>query len=303
MQYPADRVYDIAQRSAATRAAIRLRFIADAVRRYDVFHFNAGAPAIALRTRRGVFTELGLLKRLGKTIVVTWQGCDVRPRAACHWCQRPGCAEQDLWRARDAKAMLKHADRAVYINPDLGRYLPGARFIPYASVDVASIEPRPAPERDEMVIAHAPTNPFVKGTPHVVAAIDRLRAEGVRVELDLIERVPRTETMERIARADVLVDQLHIGWYGGVAVEGMALGRPVVCFINGAENPFGAALPIVRADSYTLKDVLAGLIADRGRRASIAAEGRAFALREHDPRAIVRRYYEGLIPFPRERDG
>src|SRR5271170_1167612 len=109
MHYPADRVYDIDDRSAAARAAIRLRVIADAARRYDVFHFNAGAPGIALRTRRGVFTELGLLKRLGKTIVVTWQGCDVRPRAACQWCRRPTCVEHDPWRPRDAEAMLKHA--------------------------------------------------------------------------------------------------------------------------------------------------------------------------------------------------
>jgi glycosyltransferase involved in cell wall biosynthesis len=298
MAYPADRVFDLADRGVAARAAIRLRFIAGALRRYDVFHFNAGASAIALRTRGRVFTELGLLKRLGKTVVVTWQGCDARPQAACPGCRRPDCAADDPWRPRYAEAMLKHADRAVYVNPDLRRYLPGAKFLPYASVDAASIKPRAVPEREEVVVAHAPTDTNVKGTPHVVAAVEQLRADGLNVGLDLIERVARSEAMERIARADLLVDQLHIGWYGGVAVEAMALGRPVVCSIDESENPFGAALPIVRADAHTLKDVLAGLIADRERRITLAAEGRAFALSEHDPRAIVRRYYEGLVPFP-----
>jgi glycosyltransferase involved in cell wall biosynthesis len=300
MSYHADRVFDIADRSAAARAAVRLRFIAEAVRRYDVFHFNAGAPGIALRTRRGVFTELPLLKRLGKTVVVTWQGCDVRPRAACRWCERPECVTQDPWRAAGAKAMLKYADRGVFINPDLGRYLPGATFLPYASVDVAAIDAQPLPDRQTVVVAHAPTNPRVKGTPHVVAAVERLRADGLDVELDLITGVTNREAMERIARADVLVDQLHIGWYGGVAVEAMALGRPVVCFIEESENPYGAALPLVRANPTTVKDVLAELLADRRRRASAAAAGRSFVLREHDPRAIVRRYYEGLLPFPQE---
>ena len=130
MRYEADRVFDLSGRSAAARAAIRLRFIAAAAHRYDVFHFNAGSPGIALRTSRGVFTELPLLKRLGKTIVVTWQGCDVRPRAACTWCERPGCISHDRWRAADATAMLRHADRAVFVNPDLRRYLPGASFLP-----------------------------------------------------------------------------------------------------------------------------------------------------------------------------
>jgi glycosyltransferase involved in cell wall biosynthesis len=196
--------------------------------------------------------------------------------------------------------MLKYADRAIFINPDLGRYLPGATFLPYASVDVASIEPRPLPDRQTVVVAHAPTNPRVKGTPHVVAAVEQLRDEGLDIELDLITGVTNAEAMERIARADVLVDQLHIGWYGGVAVEGMALGRPVVCFIDESDNPYGSALPVVRANPATVKAVLAELVVDRERRASAAADGRSFALREHDPRAIVRRYYEGLVTFPEE---
>ncbi|HVC84152.1 MAG TPA: hypothetical protein VNC12_02770 [Solirubrobacteraceae bacterium] len=296
--YTADRAFDLADRSAPARAAVRLRFLAGAVRRYDVFHFNAGAPTIALRTSRGVFTELPLLKRLGKTVVVTWQGCDVRPRSACPWCERPECIQHDPWRGADAKAMLKYADRAIFINPDLGRYLPGATFLPYASVDVAAIEPRPLPDRATVVVAHAPTNPLVKGTPYVVAAVEQLRAEGLNIELDLITGVTNAEAMERIASADLLVDQLHIGWYGGVAVEGMALGRPVVCFIDESDNPYGSALPVVRAGPATVKAVLAELVVDRERRASAAATGRSFALREHDPRTIVRRYYEGLVTFP-----
>jgi glycosyltransferase involved in cell wall biosynthesis len=299
--YGADRVFDLSGRSAPARAAVRLRFIAEAARSYDVFHFNSGAPGVALRTHRGVFTELPMLRRLGKIVVVTWQGCDVRPRAACPWCERPECLAHGPWREADAKAMLKHADRAVFLNPDLGRYLPGATFLPYASVDVGAIEPRPLPDRGTIVVAHAPTNRPVKGTAYVTAAVEALRAEGVDVEIDLITGVTNREAMDRIAQADVLVDQLHLGWYGSVAVEAMALGRPVVCFIEESENPYGSALPIVRAGAETLKDVLAELIADRVRRATLAERGRVFALREHDPRSIVRRYYAGLVRFPPER--
>jgi glycosyltransferase involved in cell wall biosynthesis len=298
MGYPADRRLDIADRSGPARTAIRLRVIAQAAHSYDVFHFNAGAPGIAVRTRRGVFTELPLLKRLGKTIVVTWQGCDVRPRAACFGCQKPECVQHDPWRARDANAMLKYADRAVFLNPDLRRYLPGAMFLPYASVDAAAIDPRPLPQRETVVVAHAPTYRSVKGTPLLIDAVHQLRGEGHNIELELIEGVTRAAAMERIGQADLLVDQLHMGWYGGVAVEAMALGRPVVCFVDESENPYGSALPIVRADPHTLKDVLASLVRDRERRARVSVEGRAFALREHDPRTIVRRYYEGLVRFP-----
>lgn len=298
LSYGADRVVDVSDQGFVRRSATRLRFIAEAIRRYDVFHFNAGAPAMALRTGRGVLTELPLLKRLGKTIVVTWQGCDVRPRAACFSCERPECLAHDPWRAADAKVMLRYADRSVFVNPDLRRYLPGASFLPYANVDAAAIVPEPLPDRPTVTVAHAPTNPNVKGTRYIVEAVEALRADGLDVALDLITGVPNREALKRISGADILADQLHIGWYGGVAVEAMALGRPVVCHIDEADNPFGDALPIARATPQTVREVLRALVADRHGRVALAQRGREFALRVHDPRAIVRQYYEGLLPFP-----
>jgi glycosyltransferase involved in cell wall biosynthesis len=298
LSYGADRVVDLSDRGFARRSAARLRFLAEAIRRYDVFHFNAGAPAMALRTSLGVFTELPLLKRLGKTIVVTWQGCDVRPRAACHFCERTECLTHDPWRAADAKAMLKYADRSVFVNPDLGPYLPGASFLPYANVDAAAVEPEPLPLRETVTVAHAPTNPNVKGTRFIVDAVQALRAEGLDVELDLITGVPNREALRRISGADILADQLHIGWYGGVAVEAMALGRPVVCHIDEAENPFGDALPIRRATPQTVREALRALVVDRQQRLTLAQRGREFVLRVHDPRAIVRQYYQGLFAVP-----
>jgi len=300
ISYGADRTFDLDGRSVASRALIRSRFLATAIRKYDVFHFNGGAPTMALRTPWGVFNDLPLLKRLGKTVVVTWQGCDVRPKSACPHCERPTCVAQDRWREADARAMRKHADRRVFLNPDLRRYLPDADFLPYASVDPLALTPSAAPDREEVVVAHAPTNRGAKGTSHVVAAVERLRGEGLAVRLDLIEGVSNAEALMRIANSDVLVDQLHIGWYGGVAVEAMSLGRPVVAYIDEADNPFGSRLPIVRAEPATLYAALRSLIADRSQRAVLGVDGRAFAVKEHDPRSIVRRYYGGVIPFPDE---
>jgi glycosyltransferase involved in cell wall biosynthesis len=194
--------------------------------------------------------------------------------------------------------MLRHADRAFYLNPDLGRYLPGASFLPYANVDVAAIEPVPLPDGDEVIVVHAPTDRDVKGTSHAVAAVEALRAEGLPVRLDLVEGVSHADAIARLATADVVLDQLLIGWYGGVAVEAMALGRPVVSYVADAGDPFGERLPITRADPATVRDRLRELVLDRGRRERLAAESRAFALAEHDPRAIARRVLDGLVPLP-----
>ena len=60
------------------------------------------------------------------------------------------------------------------------------------------------------------------------------------------------------------MDQLFAGWYGGVAVEAMALGKPVLAYIRDEDLKFvpskmASDLPIVRAtrhDQSSLQEVL-----------------------------------------------
>jgi hypothetical protein len=57
-------------------------------------------------------------------------------------------------------------------------------------------------------------------------------------------------------KADLLVDQLLAGWYGGVAVEFMALGKPVVCYLRESDLRFlpeamRRQIPIIRAESFS----------------------------------------------------
>ena len=99
----------------------------------------------------------------------------------------------------------------------------------------------------------------------MLAAVESLRAKGAPVELDLIEGVPNAEARLRYAAADIVVDQLRVGWYGMLAIESMALAKPVVVHLDEqaaaeTEEAFGLALPLVRASETDLEDVLAGLI-------------------------------------------
>lgn len=288
--YEADIRLDVEGLPSWRVIAKRAAFVRRAIAGYDVIHLNFGHPIVAVRRGRWILSELPLLKRAGKTVIVTFQGCDVRPQASCA-CTSPVCAAQDPKRRPNARHMLRYADVVYHLNPDLRQWLPGSRFLPYASFDPRSVEPSKPPERDELVVAHGPTNREVKGTKHVIAAVDALRGEGVAVRLDLVEGVQRGEALARFADADVIVDQLRLGWYGGLAVEGMAHARPVLAAIaenDPADNPFGAALPIVRTGTDRLRDDLRELLADRGRRLRIGAQGRAFVERHHDPRTVAR---------------
>jgi hypothetical protein len=265
----------------------RLSFLRAAEARYDVFHFNFGQTILGIRRFGRVVDELAWLSRRGKTILFTYQGSDIRGGG--------GVREKAAHRA------LRYGDRVFYQNPDLRQWLPLASFMPYAAVDPAAIRPEALPEGEELIVAHAPTDRVIKGTQHVIDAVDALRDEGVAIRLDLVEGVTRDVALERLAAADLLVDQLRLGWYGTVAVEAMALGRPVLSYIREDEpedNPFGADLPIVRTTSATLVDDLRALSADRGRLREVGVAGRAFVEEHHDPVAIARQAIAGLVPLP-----
>lgn len=301
--YGADMRFDVEGKRAWRRLSARSSLLARALRSYDVIHFNFGQAMLPLWVGGHVTNELPLLKRAGKTILVTFQGCDVRPQECCY-CNKPKCRAESRYRAKNAARFLRYADRCFHLNPDLGRWLPGSRFVAYANVDPRALLPAdPPPERAEIVVAHAPTDRDVKGTGHVLAAVDRLRGEGVSLRLELIEGVRRDEVLRRLHDADIVVDQLLIGWYGGFAVEAMALAKPVVCHIreDGAgDNPFGEELPIVRATPATLAERLRELTRDREARLRIGEASRAFVEHRHDPLAIAAGVLGGLVTV-RER--
>lgn len=280
----------------------RIRFLAEAIRRYDVFHFNFGSAILPGWGLPIPFDELPLLRRLGKMLVATFQGDDARPPD--HSQDKPDAASWDGVRRRRRNArtrMLRYAHRVFYLNPDLREWLPSAAFCPYASFDPWTVKPVPPRADGELTIAHAPSHRGVKGTDIVIAAVEELRASGIAFHLDLIEGVSRTEVLARCARADIAIDQLHVGWYGGFALEAMSLGKPVLCRIRDevpGDNPFGQELPIVRTTVATLADDLRALLTDPIRRSAAGEAGRQFVERHHDPRRVAQTVLEGLVRLP-----
>jgi glycosyltransferase involved in cell wall biosynthesis len=138
----------------------------------------------------------------------------------------------------------------------------------------------------------------------VLAAVESLRRRGAPIELDLIEGVPNAEARKRYAKADLIVDQLRIGWYGMFAIESMALAKPVVVHLDeqGAaetEEAFGLELPLVRADEGSIEDVLAGLVEVRQELPELGRRSREYVERVHAHTAVARQLlgiYERVMP-------
>jgi glycosyltransferase involved in cell wall biosynthesis len=84
-----------------------------------------------------------------------------------------------------------------------------------------------------------------------------------------------------------VVDQLNAGWHGVFALESMALGKPVVAYLDPAlversAAGFGIRLPIVPATKETLADALRTLVESPALRREIGAASRTYVERVHD---------------------
>lgn len=293
---------------------------------FDVVHFNFGSPILPRRYPRGLgesrlsavmrgyatlveFKDVRRLHDAGKAIIVTYQGDDARQ---ADWCREhyevsiahevaanPASDALDERRRKWISTFDHFAGRIYALNPDTLHVLPRrAEFLPYAHIDLDEWRPPPPaiPRRRPVRLLHAPSNPTVKGTRFLLAAVERLRAEGVDVELELVTGlVPRGHARKAYERCDLAVDQLLAGWYGGIAVELMALGKPVICFIRDDDMRFvpeamRSALPLIRASPLTIYDVLREWLTGRREElAEVGARSRAFVESWHDRYAIARR--------------
>lgn len=217
---------------------------------------------------------------------MTYQGDDARLSEAMTKRQRRK-GHADLAYAK------RHCHRRFCVNPDLLRVVQDAEFIPYAAVDPAAISIVEPDHHSPFTILHAPTSRQAKGTASVISAIEKLR-DSHDFEFLLIENQTHEQAMLQYRKADLVIDQLKIGWYGGFAVELMAMGTPVICHINeddlGCVPPAMASdLPLIRATESTLKEVLDSILSSRDQLEAIGTQSRAYVEKWHDPLEIARR--------------
>lgn len=111
------------------------------------------------------------------------------------------------------------------------------RIIPcHFAIDTNAVKPLESKARkkkgDKIKILHAPNHMCIKGTQFLEDAIQRLKNENYPIEYVRIQARPNNEVIQAIQEADIVVDQLVMGWYAMFAMEAMACGKPCVCYIR-----------------------------------------------------------------------
>lgn len=321
MNFRADINLDLAATSSRIGKLYRLaRAFLSARGRYDVFHFNYGSSLIHYPHLHMNQAELPFYPRKAG-LLVTYNGCDARQKyqtmqrariAACH---NPNCyggqcnsGVLDRYRREGIAKMSRYVGHMWAVNPDLLYFLPREKssFLPYAVINEGLQRRPPRLTARRLKVVHAPTDREAKGTHHVTAAVQRIhRTHPGAIEYEVIEGMTHTEALRKYNDADVVIDQVLIGWYGAFAVELMNMGKPVIARIATEELqlvPDAMAREVteafINATPDTLYDTLLRCIEDRDFLARHAQAGEAYANRWHEPRyvaGLTKQRYEEML--------
>jgi hypothetical protein len=260
--------------TSALSSVKHMFFYLGAIARYDIFHFSnaycisfgAKLNNILSLLRLPPYYEIRLLKKLGKKIVYTNNGCldgvsqssfrswlGPEPVCdACAWRNNPAvcCDERNLaWgkirnELADYQCLLGGNRKDCNDDPRVHE-VPG-----FYCLDTEFWHPNlPIPSEHRLsfpigtvLVYHAvgnfqmrtesATQRNVKSTHIYIPLIERLKSEGYHVELFFAKDIPNKEVRFYQVQADIVVDMLTFGFFGANVREAMMLGKPAVCYLR-----------------------------------------------------------------------
>jgi len=242
------------------------------------------------------FRELYVYRLLRIPVFLWTFGADVRSRDLSMAAGEPNCCSEcdapgrhcicDPVQARRNIAALSRLSSAMFAGlGDMFGFTPSRDDTFFWPIDLETdngrkyrpVYPESQTERPVRIV-HAPNHRKFKGTRYLIDAVDELRREGMQIDLVIVERMSNREAIEIYRSADLIFDQCIMGNFGFFALEGLALGKPVMCFIRKPSEYLLAPeeCPIVNTHIATLRDDLRRLLLERHRFGEIGRLGRRY---------------------------
>jgi glycosyltransferase involved in cell wall biosynthesis len=281
--------------------------------RYDVYHFNWFLSFLPDNL------DVEYLRKSGSSVYFHWRGCFILTKLApelaaegksvadaCAACKARGWRREYFRRFQRG---VREASRVFVSTPNLCHCSPDFEYLPLSlDAETAAIQPavaNPGAGDRPVVVMHAPSSSAmenVKGTKHVVAAVEQLQREGFDIKLVLVQNLPRREAIRKFGQADIFVEQLTLGSYGNTAIEAMAQGVPVISSHHPDHAHLVPGCPVVHADPTTIADRLRDLMCDKDARLALGRRCADFVRAFHGDRQIAghvnRLYREDLGQLP-----
>jgi len=300
----------------------RLYVLGRLLKKYDVFHLYGGRTIFFSWTPSvDKYLDLLLLRMNKKVVVMNFRGSEVRRHSMFKKYNRFNYVDENPSRVISKipeklqteliEASANLASGMTVVDPELQDYVPGSVVMPRL-IDIEASPQSCDGGNVSPLVVHAPTRRGVKGTEFVESSVENLRKKGFNFRFQLLENLSNDELKEALLSADIVVDQLRIGWYGVLSVESMARGKAVISYIredlqDELRNVLGGDLPVASANPDTIEGVLEELIVNAEKRASLGRRARFYCEMVHDSVKVGRKYldyYESLLkhnPAPKSQ--
>jgi hypothetical protein len=278
-------------------------------KKYDIFHFNYGSSLIDYNYLGILLLDVPFYKA-GAKIIMTYNGSDAR---LCHplnyW---PQLSQPKHYFLRAVKYYIKkikikkaskYSNSILALNPDLLNYLPkNAKFFPYMISDWWDIQRDNYLVNNKIKIIHAPTSRDFKGTVYIEKALIELCRMYDNVEYEIVEKINHKDFLQKCKTADIVIDQVLIGWYGGLGVEVMKMGIPLAVYIRDEDLkhiPSKMARDlnksVIKISPLNIVTVLAEYIKSPDKLYEYSNNGHDYVNRWHSPKYIsqlLKKIYE-----------
>ncbi len=212
------------------------------------------------------------------------------------------CHKKVVWQV---DYWCKYADAVIALGDDI-EYLP---YWDYAKnsvccVDLERLKPNESfrfHTKESIHIVHAPNHMNIKGSAFIEEAIQRLIIDGYSIQYDCLHGKSNDEVLEILENADIVVDQIIIGWHGIFAIEAMAFGKPVITHIREdllhAYEEIGCLekgeLPLINAMPTTIYAVLKDLLEHSEKWEEIGRKSRKYVEKHHSIN-VVGKYFDKI---------
>jgi glycosyltransferase involved in cell wall biosynthesis len=256
--------------------------------------------------------EAWILKLSRKKIVILPYGGDcfvyrnVRSTNALHalLLSYPDAARHQEAVSARVNYWMRHGDAVIpgCANPDgFGRWsvmLPSMLHIDIALWNQSKRNNTADGKNGTVMIAHAPNHTGFKGTEFIIHAVETLRAEGLNVELRLLQNMKNTEVRRVLSEdIDILAEALIYPAYALNALEGMACGLPVLSNLEDEDYTlmqrrwsFLDECPIVSTSPETILDNLRLLVTRPELREQLGTASRQYVEKYHSLDAAAELY-------------
>lgn len=283
----------------------RVIFFFKILPKYDIWHLNFMEVFFFYPV------SLVILKLLGKKIVVTFRGIDVQtdleflPKSIY---QKNPPEKWPLyyqiqflrknWRSKLLKKIRRQvfvwfADQVILTGPFLASSVSKYnKIIPYARDIKKNFIAKK--NNKKLIVLHVPSDSVVKGSEIIEKTFKNLR-KYKNIEFKILPKMPREELLLEMSKADIVIDQLLIGWYGGQAVEALAMGKIVLAYLNAPYLALSEIknIPIINTNYWSIQDDLENIINNyQFFENKYAKKGFQFAKKYHSAEKIAEEYLE-----------